>query len=109
VDVKEKPTGAFTIGGGYSSLDGVIFQGSVSQANFLGLGLKANLSAAIGGRSTTYALGLTDPYFLDSKWTLGADIYRSERDYTDYSRRLTGGDIKAANPITDFISTFWMY
>ncbi|ACD94486.1 outer membrane protein assembly factor BamA [Trichlorobacter lovleyi] len=109
VDLKEKATGAFTIGGGYSSLDGLIFQGSVSQANFLGLGLKANASAAIGGKSNTYSIGLTDPYFLDTKWTLGVDIYRSERDYTDYSRRLTGGDIKAGYPITDFIGTFWMY
>lgn len=109
VDVKEKPTGAFTIGGGYSSLDGLIFQGSISQSNFLGLGLKAHASAAVGGRSNTYSVGLTDPYFLDSKWTLGMDIYRSERDYTDYSRRLTGGDIKAGYPITDYISTFWMY
>lgn len=109
VDLKEKATGAFTIGGGYSSLDGLIFQGSVSQANFLGLGLKANASAAIGGKSNTYSVGLTDPYFLDTKWTLGVDIYRSERDYTDYSRRLTGGDIKAGYPITDFIGTFWMY
>jgi len=109
VDLKEKATGAFTIGGGYSSLDGLIFQGSVSQSNFLGLGLKANASASIGGKSNTYSIGLTDPYFLDSKWTLGVDIYRTERDYTDYSRRLTGGDIKAGYPINDFIGTFWMY
>ena len=109
VDLKEKATGAFTIGGGYSSLDGLIFQGSVSQSNFLGLGLKANASAAIGGKSNTYSVGLTDPYFLDSKWTLGADIYRSERDYTDYSVRRMGGDIKAGYPINDFIGTFWMY
>jgi len=109
VDLKEKATGAFTIGGGYSSLDGLIFQGSVSQSNFLGLGLKANASASIGGKSNTYSIGLSDPYFLDSKWTLGMDIYRTERDYTDYSRRLTGGDIKAGYPITDFIGTFWMY
>jgi len=109
VDVKEKPTGTFSIGGGYSSLDGIIGQGSVSQANFLGLGLKANLSASIGGTSTTYALGLTDPYFMDTKWTLGGDIYRSERDYTDYTRRLVGADIKGGYPINDFISTFLMY
>lgn len=109
VDLKEKATGAFTIGGGYSSLDGLIFQGSISQSNFLGLGLKANLSAAVGGKSNTYSVGLTDPFFLDSKWTLGADIYRSERDYTDYSVRRLGGDIKAGYPITDFISTYWMY
>jgi len=109
VDVKEKPTGTFSIGGGYSSLDGFIGQGSIQQANFLGLGLKANLSASIGGSSQTYALGLTDPYFLDTKWTLGGDIYRSERDYTDYYRRLVGGDIKGGYPINDFLSTFVMY
>jgi outer membrane protein insertion porin family len=109
VEVKEKSTGTFSIGGGYSSLDGIIGQGSVQQSNFLGLGLKANLSGSIGGKSQTYSLGLTDPYFLDSKWTLGADVYRSERDYIDYSRRVTGGDIKAGYPINDNISTFLMY
>jgi outer membrane protein insertion porin family len=46
---------------------------------------------------------------MDTKWTLGGDIYRSERDYTDYSRRLTGADIKAGYPINDFIGTFFMY
>ena len=109
VDVKEKPTGTFSIGGGYSSLDGFIGQGSVQQANFLGLGLKASLSASIGGKSNTYAVGLTDPYFLDSKWTLGGDIYRSERIYTDYTRRLVGADIKGGYPINDFVGTFLMY
>jgi len=109
VDVKEKPTGTFSVGAGYSSLDGVIGQGSVQQANFLGLGLKANLSAAIGGKSQTYNIGLTDPYFLDTRWTLGSDIYRTERDYVDYKRRATGGDIKAGYPLSDTLSTFWVY
>jgi outer membrane protein insertion porin family len=46
---------------------------------------------------------------MDTKWTLGGDIYRSARDYIDYSRRLTGGDIKGGYPINDFVSTFFMY
>ncbi len=109
VNVKEKPTGTFSVGGGYSSLDGIIGQASVAQSNFLGLGLKANVSGSIGSKSQTYSVGVTDPYFLDTKWTLGADIYRSERDYSDYSRRLTGGDIKAGYPINDEIGTFFLY
>jgi len=109
VDVKEKPTGTFSIGAGYSSLDGFVGQGSIQQANFLGLGLKANASASLGGKSQTYSLGVTDPYFLDSKWTLGADIYRSERDYLDYTRRANGGDLKAGYPLSDYVSTFWLY
>ncbi len=109
VDVKEKPTGSFSIGGGYSSLDGAIVQGSIQQSNFLGLGLRANLSGAFGKTSQTYSLGLTDPYFMDTKWTLGGDIYRSERVYTDYTRRLTGADIKGGYPVSDNVGTFVMY
>ena len=109
VEVKEKPTGTFSVGAGYSSLDGIIGQGSVQQANFLGLGLKMSAAVSFGSKSQTYNLGLTDPYFLDSRWTLGGDIYRNERDYLDYTRRATGGDIKAGYPISDNLSTFWLY
>ncbi len=109
VEVKEKPTGTFSIGGGYSSLDGFIAQGSVQQSNLFGLGLKANLSASVGKKSQTYSLGLTDPHFMDTKWSLGGDIYRSEREYTDYTKRLVGADIKGGYPISDTLGTFLMY
>lgn len=109
VDVKEKPTGTFSIGAGYSSLDGIVGQGSVQQANFLGLGLKANASASLGSKSQTYNLGLTDPYFLDSRWTFGGDIYRTDRDYLDFTRRATGFDIKGGYPLSDNVNTFWLY
>lgn len=109
VEVKEKPTGTFSFGAGYSSVDGLVGQGSVSQSNFLGLGLKGNLAASLGGRSQTYNLGIQDPYFLDTRWTLGGDIYRTEREYTNYNRRATGGDIKAGYALSDEVSTFWIY
>jgi outer membrane protein insertion porin family len=109
VEVKEKPTGTFSVGAGYSSLDGVIGQGSVQQANFLGLGLKATAAASFGSKSQTYNLGIQDPYFMDTKWTVGADVYRTERQYLDYTRRATGGDIKAGYSLSDTLSTFWVY
>jgi len=109
VDVKEKATGTFSVGGGYSSVDGFIGQGSVQQSNLFGMGLKANAAVSFGGKSQTYNIGLSEPYFLDSKWNVGGDVYRTERDFIDFSRRATGGDIKAGYPINDFVSTFWMY
>jgi len=110
VEVKEKPTGTFSIGAGYSSIDKFVAQGSIQQANFMGLGLKLNASASIGGTSTTYSLGLTDPYFLDTKWTLGGDLYRVEREYTNsYTRRSIGGNVKGGYPLTDEISLFMLY
>lgn len=109
VNVKEKPTGTFSIGGGYSSLDGFVGQGSVQQANLFGYGLKSNASASIGGKSSTYSLGVTDPYFLDTKWSVGADVYRTERQYVDYTKRATGGDIKAGYQLSDTLGTFLLY
>jgi len=109
VEVKEKSTGQFSIGAGFSSLDGIMGQGSVQQSNFMGLGLKANLSASLGTKTQFYNLGITDPYFMDSRWTVGADVYRTQRDYIDYTRRATGGDIKAGYPISDELSTLWVY
>jgi len=108
-EVKEKSTGQFSIGAGYSSSDGIIGQGSISQSNFLGLGLKGTLSASLGGETQLYNIGLTDPYFLDTNWTLGFDVYRSERDWEDYTRRVTGSDIKAGYKLSDQLSTFWIY
>jgi len=108
-EVKEKSTGQFSLGAGYSSSDGIIGQGSIQQNNFLGLGLKGTLAASLGGKTQLYTLGLSDPYFLDTNWTLGFDIYRSEREYEDYSRRVTGADLKAGYKFNDELSTFWMY
>jgi outer membrane protein insertion porin family len=109
VEVKEKPTGTFSVGAGYSSVDGIVGQGSVQQANFLGLGIKANLAASLGGKSQTYNVGITDPYFLDSRWTVGGDLYRTQRDFTDFTRRVTGGDVKAGYPLSDTMNTLWIY
>lgn len=109
VNVKEKATGTFSIGGGYSSLDGFIAQGSIQQANLFGLGLKTSLSASLGGKSSSYSLGITEPHFLDTNWSIGGDLYRSEREYTDYTKTSTGGDIKAGYQLSDTLSTFMLY
>jgi outer membrane protein insertion porin family len=109
VNVKEKPTGSFSLGFGYSSVDKFIGQASVSQANFLGLGLKLNLSGSLGGTSTTYQVGLLDPYFLDHNLSLGGDLYKTDRQWTDFSKKTTGGDVKLGFPLTDYSRAFFTY
>jgi len=109
VDVKEKPTGTFSVGIGYSSVDQFISQGSVTQDNFLGLGLKLKFSAALSGSSQTFSLGVTDPYFLDTDWTMGFEVYKTEREYDDYDENRTGGAIKAGHRIADFTKGYLTY
>ncbi len=109
VEIKERPTGAFTIGLGYSSVDGVLAQGSVSQTNFLGRGWKLNLAGSLGGRSTTYQLGLTQPYFLDTDLTVGFDLFNLRREWSDFSKKSTGGDVKFGFPVTTKTRAFFVY
>ncbi|ABA88500.1 outer membrane protein assembly complex protein YaeT [Syntrophotalea carbinolica DSM 2380] len=109
IDVKERATGSFSIGAGFSSVDGMMVQGSVSQDNFLGRGLRLDLSGSLGGSRTVYRVGLLDPYFLDRDLALGFDVYDTEREWTDFDRDTTGGDIKLGLPITDDIRTFFVY
>ncbi len=99
VAVTERPTGTFSIGLGYSSVDSVMAQGSISQENLFGYGLRLSLSGAVGSKSTTYSLGLTDPHFLDTDWTLGGTLYNDEREYSDYDEDRIGGTIRAGHPI----------
>ena len=101
VNVKERSTGTFSLGAGYSSVDGFVGQGSVTQENFLGRGLKLNLAGSLGGDSTTYQIGLTDPYFMDKDLTLGFELYDTTREWDDFSRDATGGAIKLGMPVYD--------
>lgn len=109
VDVKEKPTGTFSLGFGYSTIDGFVGQTSVTQDNLFGRGYKGNLSAAVGSKSTTYQFGLLDPHFLDSDLTLGFDLYKTEREWSEFSKRAVGGDLKLGIPFTYNVKSFFIY
>jgi outer membrane protein insertion porin family len=99
VEVKEKSTGSFSIGAGYSSADGVIFTGQISENNFLGLGDTLSLSASVGGSSSRYNLGYTDPHLNDSALSYGVDLFKTYREYDDYDKASIGGGIRIGYPI----------
>lgn len=109
VDVKEQPTGTFSVGFGYSSTDGFIGQGSVSQDNFLGKALQLNLSGSLGGDYTNYRVGLLNPYFMDKNLALGFDAYRTDREWDEYSVESTGGNLKLGLPLSYETRLFFVY
>ncbi|MGB6973009.1 MAG: outer membrane protein assembly factor BamA, partial [Desulfobulbales bacterium] len=99
VEVKEKPTGAFSIGAGYSSVDALMFMAEVSQNNFLGRGQRLALSGSISGTAARYNLGFTEPHFYDSQLMLGFDLYNWEREYDLYTRDSKGFSIRFGYPV----------
>lgn len=84
VDVKEKATGAFSFGGGFSSTDGVIGVASISQSNLFGYGKRAAISGQLGAYANRFNVVYTDPYFLDSKYLFEIRGYKNDTSYHDY-------------------------
>jgi outer membrane protein insertion porin family len=102
IDVTEKPTGAFSFGGGYSSVDDVFGMASISQRNFLGRGQLLNLRAQVGGRTTNYTFSFTEPWVFDTRLTAGFDLYNWSRDYDTYDKESVGGTLRGSYPIFDY-------
>jgi len=86
IDVKEKSTGNFSVGAAYSSVDKLIVMGQISENNFLGRGDTLSFSANIGGSSSRYNIGYTNPRLNDSSLSWGVDLFSTEREYDDYTK-----------------------
>ena len=102
IDVAEKPTGAFSFGGGYSTIQNFFVTASVSQRNFLGKGQTLQLKGEIGGRSDQYTLSFTEPWLFDIPLSAGFDIYSWNYDYDTYEKNSLGGALRFSYQIFDF-------
>src|SRR5262249_15005027 len=83
ITVKEKPTGTFSIGVGFSSAENFIFTASIAKQNFLGYGVSGQFSTEISSKRQLFILSFDDAHFLDSDWLLGVSGYRTVNVFTD--------------------------
>ena len=119
LDVKEKRTGSFGIGAGYSSSDGMVGMVSVSDTNFRGMGDTISLSYEMSGDDTD-ARGYTFMYrrpWLDKKETAGTlRLYNRTYEYDDYDengnhkesfmRKYAGGEFTLSRPMSEYSTNF---
>ena len=109
VDVKEKATGTFSVGAGYSSVDNMMFMGEISENNFLGKGQRLSLQANLSSRSSRYNFSFTEPHLNDTKLLFGYDLYNWSREYDDYTKDSTGAALRFAYPIWNKWNLGWGY
>ena len=93
VEVKEKATGSFQVGAGFSSVESFIFTAQVSQNNFLGWGNTASISAQVSGLRQLFTASFFEPYFLDTDFIFTLDLFRTQVDSFDFTRESAGGAI----------------
>jgi len=109
IEVVERPTGLFSVGAGFSSLDRLFGTVDISQRNLFGRGQELFLRLRVGSRSQLANLGFTEPYLFDMPLSAGFDIYNSTRLFNEFSRKAVGGDLRASYPFTEFIRGFGTY
>lgn len=107
--VKERNTGSIQIGAGYSTYSNFIFNGQVNQTNLFGKGQKLGVSIDFSSNQSLFNFNFTEPYFLDTKWSLGFDAYQSQRILTQYKETKKGGAFRVGHPLAPFLNGFIRY
>jgi outer membrane protein insertion porin family len=103
VRVKEQPTGAFTAGAGYSSTQSVIGTASIRQNNLFGRGQRLSLTAALSSISGDFTLSFTEPYFLDSQYSLGLEAYNRSFNYDTFDSHELGAGLRFSRPFGEYL------
>ncbi|NJL60141.1 MAG: outer membrane protein assembly factor BamA, partial [Desulfobacteraceae bacterium] len=108
-EVDEKPTGQFSFGGGYSSIEKAFIMGSVSERNLFGRGQIIQLKGQIGSVTNRYTLSFTEPYLFDMPLSAGFDVYNWEVSYDTYDRYSKGGAVRFGYPVWDYTRLYLSY
>jgi outer membrane protein insertion porin family len=109
IDVKEKPTGTFSFGGGYSSTENLFVTGSISERNLFGLGQLLQFRADIGGTTTRFNINFTEPWLFDIPLSARVDLYKWDRDYDTYTKESVGGSVQFGYPVFDYVRFYLGY
>ena len=109
IRVKEKNTGMFMVGAGYSATDQAVIMAQITQQNFLGYGQILSLKASLGSTTNMYELSFTEPWLFDLPLWCKADIWKYKKDYDSYSLDTRGAGLTLGYPLWEKVSGYIGY
>ena len=102
VEVTERPTGLFSIGGGYSSADSFVGTLDISQNNFLGRGWQLGLRIRAGAQTQQGQISFTEPWLFDQPLAAGFDLFSTSRSFDEYQYDTLGGNLRMSHPFAEY-------
>lgn len=111
-NVEEKATGELSLSAGFSSIENFIFQGSIKQRNFRGLGQELRTNISYSSYSKSAEIGFTEPYLFDRSIAVSGDVFRRDLNSfnffnnqrnTTYEQATTGFQLRVGVPVNEFI------
>jgi outer membrane protein insertion porin family len=109
IRVKEKPTGMFSVGAGYSALDGAMAMASISQQNLFGRGQSLSLKATLGSVANYYNLSFIEPWLFDTPLWSKLDLWNTVRTYDTYTLQTSGFGATLGYPLWEKIYGYLQY
>jgi len=111
--VNERRTGQATTGAGFGAGGGLTGFIELAQNNLFGKGQKASARIEFGRRQNNIELSFTEPFFRDTRVSLGFDLFRIDQSFLNdpFRRKATGGDIRLGVPVPgmDFTRLYTTY
>jgi len=115
VKVKERSQQSIGLTGGTSGIYGAFIGVNYQSNNFRGKGQRVEVSLQTGTRTANYTFSFTEPYFLDTRTSLGFSVF-NQRYRTDtysmyygmvsqndnvalYTQRINGFSLSASRPV----------
>ena len=104
VKVKEKPTGQFSIGGGFSTLDKLVAIADITEGNLGGNGWLGRIRGQLGQQRSLGLVTFRNPYVNDSYNALQLDIYRSMTNYISYFESKSGVSATWSRWLSEYVN-----
>lgn len=104
VKVKEKSTGTFSVGGGFSSLDKLGVIADVTEGNLFGRGQMLKVRGQLGQRRTLGLITFREPYLFDEAVSAQIDLFSRQTFYTTYFERRNGADLVFGKWFSEYLS-----
>ena len=109
IRVKEKNTGMFMVGAGYSATEQATLMAQISQQNFLGYGQILSLKASLGSTTQNYDLSFTEPWLLDLPLWSQVNIWNFIQFSDSYTLNSKGAGTMFGYPIWEKVRGFVGY
>ncbi|WP_424932133.1 outer membrane protein assembly factor BamA [Amaricoccus macauensis] len=103
VKVEEQPTGSLSIGGAYSTSDGVTAQVGITERNFLGRGQTVSATVAANTEYGNFEFGFAEPELFDRDLLAGFTVYYRSRDLSEqaFTQRNIGFEPRLGFPLSE--------
>jgi outer membrane protein insertion porin family len=104
VRVKEKPTGQFSVGGGFSTLDRLVAIADITEGNLGGNGWMGRVRGQLGQQRTIGLITFRNPYVNDSLTSMQLDVYRTATNYISWFETKTGASVTLGRYLSEYTS-----